>query len=105
MEIGDTAEHGHEVYPSDVPSLGYPNGTAGVRTDARLEVRLQPHSGDRRNSRRPENTGGRRNAAPLLACWPVAVRRPLGAGVPAPQDPREHARGTRLGALPLLTRR
>jgi hypothetical protein len=27
MEIGDTAEHGHEVYPSDVPSLGYPNGT------------------------------------------------------------------------------
>jgi len=26
MEIGDTAEHGHEVYPSDVPSLGYPNG-------------------------------------------------------------------------------
>jgi Amt family ammonium transporter len=26
MEIGDTAEHGHEVYPSDIPSLGYPNG-------------------------------------------------------------------------------
>jgi Amt family ammonium transporter len=26
MEIGDTAEHGHEVYPSDVPSLGFPNG-------------------------------------------------------------------------------
>ncbi|MBO0768584.1 MAG: ammonium transporter [Solirubrobacterales bacterium] len=23
MEIGDVAEHGHEVYPSDVPSLGY----------------------------------------------------------------------------------
>ena len=29
MEIGDTAEHGHEVYPSDVPSLGYPNGIPG----------------------------------------------------------------------------
>jgi ammonium transporter, Amt family len=29
MEIGDTAEHGHEVYPSDVPSLGYPNGVPG----------------------------------------------------------------------------
>jgi Amt family ammonium transporter len=28
MEIGDVAEHGHEVYPSDVPSLGYPNGIA-----------------------------------------------------------------------------
>jgi Amt family ammonium transporter len=26
MEIGDVAEHGHEVYPSDVPSLGFPNG-------------------------------------------------------------------------------
>jgi Amt family ammonium transporter len=30
MEIGDTAEHGHEVYPSDIPSLGYPNGVPGV---------------------------------------------------------------------------
>jgi Amt family ammonium transporter len=27
MEIGDVAEHGHEVYPSDVPSLGFPGGT------------------------------------------------------------------------------
>jgi Amt family ammonium transporter len=26
MEIGDVAEHGHEVYPSDVPSLGYTGG-------------------------------------------------------------------------------
>jgi Amt family ammonium transporter len=26
MEIGDIAVHGHEVYPSDVPSLGYPDG-------------------------------------------------------------------------------
>jgi len=26
MEIGDTAVHGHEVYPSDVPSLGFPSG-------------------------------------------------------------------------------
>ncbi len=26
MEIGDVAEHGHEVYPSDVPSLGFPGG-------------------------------------------------------------------------------
>jgi Amt family ammonium transporter len=32
MEIGDTAEHGHEVYPSDIPSLGYPNGIPGVST-------------------------------------------------------------------------
>jgi Amt family ammonium transporter len=32
MEIGDTAEHGHEVYPSDVPSLGYPSGIPGLAT-------------------------------------------------------------------------
>ena len=31
MEIGDTAEHGHEVYPSDVPSLGYPRWHPGAR--------------------------------------------------------------------------
>jgi Amt family ammonium transporter len=30
MEVGDTAEHGHEVYPSDVPSLGYPSGVPGL---------------------------------------------------------------------------
>jgi hypothetical protein len=30
MEIGDTAEHGHEVYPSDVPSLGFPSGFPGL---------------------------------------------------------------------------
>jgi Amt family ammonium transporter len=32
MEIGDVAEHGHEVYPSDVPSLGYPSGIPGIAT-------------------------------------------------------------------------
>jgi ammonium transporter, Amt family len=34
MEIGDIAEHGHEVYPSDVPSLGYPGGIPGISTGA-----------------------------------------------------------------------
>jgi hypothetical protein len=34
MEIGDVAEHGHEVYPSDVPSLGYPNGVPGLAAPA-----------------------------------------------------------------------
>jgi hypothetical protein len=34
MEIGDTAEHGHEVYPSDVPSLGYPNGIPALPSGA-----------------------------------------------------------------------
>ena len=26
MEMGDVAVHGHEVYPSDIPSLGFPSG-------------------------------------------------------------------------------
>src|SRR5437764_6524635 len=30
MEIGDVAEHGHEVYPSDEPSLGFPSGVPGL---------------------------------------------------------------------------
>jgi ammonium transporter, Amt family len=34
MEIGDTAEHGHEVYPSDVPSLGYAGGIPGFASGA-----------------------------------------------------------------------
>ena len=34
MEIGDVAEHGHEVYPSDVPSLGMPGGIPGLATGA-----------------------------------------------------------------------
>ncbi|MBV8710606.1 MAG: ammonium transporter, partial [Solirubrobacterales bacterium] len=34
MEIGDVAEHGHEVYPSDVPSLGYPGGSPGIAAGA-----------------------------------------------------------------------
>ncbi len=30
MEQGDIAVHGHEVYPSDVPSLGYPDGVGSA---------------------------------------------------------------------------
>ena len=30
METGDLAVHGHEVYPSDVPSLSYPSGVAAT---------------------------------------------------------------------------
>jgi Amt family ammonium transporter len=30
METGDIAVHGHEVYPSDVPSLGYPDGVGSA---------------------------------------------------------------------------
>jgi len=31
LEQGDLAVHGHEVYPSDVPSLSYPSGLRGCR--------------------------------------------------------------------------
>jgi ammonium transporter, Amt family len=34
MEIGDVAEHGHEVYPSDVPSLGFAGGGPGLAAGA-----------------------------------------------------------------------
>jgi Amt family ammonium transporter len=34
MEVGDIAVHGHEVYPSDVPSLGYPSGIPGLAAGA-----------------------------------------------------------------------
>jgi Amt family ammonium transporter len=30
MEEGDIAVHGHEVYPSDIPSLGYTGGIPGL---------------------------------------------------------------------------
>jgi len=35
METGDIAVHGHEVYPSDVPSLGYPDGVPAGQATAR----------------------------------------------------------------------
>jgi Amt family ammonium transporter len=34
MEAGDLAVHGHEVYPSDIPSLGYPSGLPAGATAA-----------------------------------------------------------------------
>jgi Amt family ammonium transporter len=34
LEEGDLAIHGHEVYPSDVPSLAYPSGTGVPATSA-----------------------------------------------------------------------
>jgi Amt family ammonium transporter len=34
MEEGDIAVHGHEVYPSDVPSLGFPSGIPAAPTPA-----------------------------------------------------------------------
>jgi ammonium transporter, Amt family len=38
MEEGDLAVHGHEVYPSDVPSLGYPGGLPGLGKESTPSV-------------------------------------------------------------------
>jgi Amt family ammonium transporter len=42
MEIGDIAVHGHEVYPSDVPSLGFPDGIPGLPKGAAGEAAPSP---------------------------------------------------------------
>src|SRR5437588_7877345 len=45
MEIGDVAEHGHEVYPSDIPSLAYPAGVGpGLAGGARAPAPAAPSS-------------------------------------------------------------
>jgi ammonium transporter, Amt family len=45
METGDLAVHGHEVYPSDVPSLSYPSGLPATPPAATTPVPQQPTSG------------------------------------------------------------
>ncbi len=45
MEIGDTAEHGHEVYPSDIPSLGYPKACLGCPVEP-VKRRRPPYEAD-----------------------------------------------------------
>ncbi|HEX3806554.1 MAG TPA: ammonium transporter [Gaiellaceae bacterium] len=45
MEMGDLAVHGHEVYPSDIPSLGFPAGipaTAATAHPATATPATQP---------------------------------------------------------------
>jgi hypothetical protein len=32
LEEGDLAVHGHEVYPADVPSLGFTSGASALGT-------------------------------------------------------------------------
>jgi hypothetical protein len=34
LQAGDVAVHGHEVYPADVPSLGYPHGAVALSSAA-----------------------------------------------------------------------
>ena len=62
METGDIAVHGHEVYPSDVPSLGYPDGvgSAGAAAPAagRLPDGRPPGSPSRVDGTAPASPGG-----------------------------------------------
>jgi Amt family ammonium transporter len=45
MEEGDIAVHGHEVYPSDIPSLGMPGGAGGVITAGGAATAHEPTGG------------------------------------------------------------
>jgi len=45
MEAGDLAVHGHEVYPSDIPSLGFPSGIPAGATAAVPAMTPAPTSG------------------------------------------------------------
>jgi ammonium transporter, Amt family len=44
METGDLAVHGHEVYPSDVPSLAYPSGIPAAPAGAPASSTPVPQS-------------------------------------------------------------
>ena len=67
METGDIAVHGHEVYPSDVPSLGYPDG---VPADS-------PRRPPRRRRRLASGSPPRPRIRPgLSAAVPVCHPRP-----------------------------
>jgi Amt family ammonium transporter len=44
MEMGDLAVHGHEVYPSDIPSLAFPSGLPAHVTAAAAAAALETGS-------------------------------------------------------------
>jgi Amt family ammonium transporter len=44
METGDLAVHGHEVYPSDIPSLGFPSGIPAAAVSAGGSTGVPPAS-------------------------------------------------------------
>ena len=59
MEEGDLAVHGHEVYPSDVPSLGYPDGlgsAAPAPAQRRLDVGPSGSAAQKHSRRRTAPT-------------------------------------------------
>ena len=59
MEAGDIAVHGHEVYPSDVPSLGYPDGVPAHSRGAAGTCRRHRLGGeDETRADRPSLSGG-----------------------------------------------
>jgi len=75
MEEGDIAVHGHEVYPSDIPSLGVAGGTPGRirhRTQARRALR---RGAGRLRARRPWP----RSSSPTTAPPPTRTRSPSAA--------------------------
>ena len=71
METGDIAVHGHEVYPSDVPSLGFPDGVPAARPAAGLAL------GSPLNDPRPTKP------PPASGADPSSGARPVGAAAAA----------------------
>ncbi len=64
MEEGDLAVHGHEVYPSDVPSLGFPDGVPGQGRPARGVGGGDGGTRDKRVARMPTGDEGLRLLVP-----------------------------------------
>ena len=99
MEIGDIAEHGHEVYPSDVPSLGYPErGTrdrVGRRTldaDAGITRPAAPGPGGCVRSRaRVAPSGVARRVLPAPS--PALAEHELGGGAQRRRIAADQQRG------------
>ena len=85
MEQGDIAVHGHEVYPSDVPSLGYPSGAPAPR-----RWRNRPRRAEARSAAPTRTPGGAglpsRGWASSISC----SRRPARAALALPGVFREH---------------
>ena len=100
MEMGDLAVHGHEVYPSDVPSLGYAGsapshraacpGACGLSETHRGIAAVAPSRGGdpaphpSTRLRFPEEAWQSRSSSPTTAPRTTPMRSRSGSSWPAP---------------------
>ena len=80
MEEGDIAVHGHEVYPSDIPSLGYTGGSGAPRSARRPLAARRAH-GRAAGAMTP---WPRRSSSRTTAPTTTATRSRSGACSPGP---------------------